>query len=61
VKEREVSVRMMWLREEFCECPPDVDEAIVTLYARAWVWHMFATVLFSDSMGMLHPGCTSQP
>jgi hypothetical protein len=40
-----------WLCEEFHECPPDADEAIVTMYARAWVWHMFATVLFSDSTG----------
>jgi hypothetical protein len=23
----------------------------VTLYARAWVWHMFATMLFPDSTG----------
>jgi hypothetical protein len=42
---------MSWLCEEFHECPPDADEAIVTMYARAWVWHMFATVLFSDSTG----------
>jgi hypothetical protein len=23
----------------------------VTMYARAWVWHMFATVLFPDNTG----------
>jgi hypothetical protein len=23
----------------------------VTLYAKAWVWHMFATVLFPDGTG----------
>jgi hypothetical protein len=51
VKGREAEVRMTWLREEFRECPLDVDEAIVTLYARAWVWHMFAIVLFPDSTG----------
>jgi hypothetical protein len=42
---------MRWLHEEFQECPQDADDAIVTLYARAWVWHMFATVLFLDSTG----------
>jgi hypothetical protein len=40
-----------WLHEEFHECPPDADEAIVTMYATAWVWHMFATMLFPDSTG----------
>jgi hypothetical protein len=29
--------------------------ATVTLYTRAWVWHMFATVLFLDSMGDATP------
>jgi hypothetical protein len=51
IKGREVRVRMSWLREEFCECPLDADEATVTMYARAWVWHMFATVLFPDNTG----------
>jgi hypothetical protein len=41
----------MWMHEEFCECPVGANEAIVTLYARACVWHMFATVLFPDGMG----------
>jgi hypothetical protein len=41
----------MWLCKEFNQCSPDTDEATVTLYARAWVWHMFATMLFSNSMG----------
>jgi hypothetical protein len=45
VKGREGGVRVNWLREEFCECPPGANEATVTLYARARVWHMFATVL----------------
>jgi hypothetical protein len=40
-----------WLHEEFRECPLDADEATMTMYARAWVWHMFATMLFPDSMG----------
>jgi hypothetical protein len=51
IKGREAGVHMSWLCEEFCECPPDADETTVTMYARAWVWHMFATMLFSDSTG----------
>jgi hypothetical protein len=42
---------MSWLREEFRECPLDANEAIVTVYVRAWVWPMIATVLFLDSTG----------
>jgi hypothetical protein len=49
VKGQEAKVHVSLLREEFCECPLDVDEAIVTMYARDWVWHMFATVLFPNS------------
>jgi hypothetical protein len=30
----EVRVRVQWMHEEFCECPPDADEATMTLYAR---------------------------
>jgi hypothetical protein len=37
VKGREAGVHVSWLREEFCECPLDADEATVTMYARAWV------------------------
>jgi hypothetical protein len=50
-KGREARVCMMWLREEFRECPIDADEATMTMYARAWVRHMFAAVLFLDSTG----------
>jgi hypothetical protein len=39
------------LREEFRECPPNGDEATMTLYVRAWVWHMFTTVVFPDGTG----------
>jgi hypothetical protein len=45
IKGREAIVRVLWLCEEFCKCPPDADEANVTMYARARVWNMFATVL----------------
>jgi hypothetical protein len=41
----------MWLHEEFRKCPLGADEPTVTLYARAWVWHIFATVLFPHSTG----------
>jgi hypothetical protein len=51
IKCREAGVRVSWLREEFCECPPDTDEDTVTMYTRAWVWHMFATMLFPCSTG----------
>jgi hypothetical protein len=51
MKGREAGVRMTWLHEEFRECPPDADEATMTMYTRAWVWHMFATVLFPDGTG----------
>jgi hypothetical protein len=51
VKGHEARVHVMWLCEEFRECPPDADEATVSRYARAWVWHMFATALFPDSTG----------
>jgi hypothetical protein len=51
MKGREAGVPVTWLREEFCECPSDAGDAAVTMYARAWVWHMFAIVLFPDIMG----------
>jgi hypothetical protein len=39
MKGREAGVHVLWLHEEFHECPPDPDEATVT------------TVLFLDSTG----------
>jgi hypothetical protein len=50
MKGREARVCVTWLREEFHECPLGAHKDTVTLYARAWVWHMFATVLFPNSM-----------
>jgi hypothetical protein len=35
IKGWEARVRVSWLREEFSEYPPDADEDIVTMYARA--------------------------
>jgi hypothetical protein len=51
VKGRQAGVCASWQHKEFHECHPDADEDTVTMYARAWVWHMFATVLFLDSTG----------
>jgi hypothetical protein len=34
VKGQEAGVCVSWLCEEFHECPPDADEATVTMYAR---------------------------
>jgi hypothetical protein len=48
VKGQEAEVRVTWLHEEFCECPLDADKATMSHYARTWVWHMFATMLFPD-------------
>jgi hypothetical protein len=35
VKGLDAGVCVLWLREEFRECPPDADEATMTMYARA--------------------------
>jgi hypothetical protein len=35
VKGREAEVHVMWLCEEFRECPSDADKATVTLYVKA--------------------------
>jgi hypothetical protein len=51
MKGHEARVRVRWLHEEFQVCPQDADEATMTLYAKARVWHMFATMLFLDSTG----------
>jgi hypothetical protein len=32
-------------------CPPDADDATMTMYARAWVCHLFATMLFPGNTG----------
>jgi hypothetical protein len=49
VEGHEVGVCVTWLHEEFTHCPLDADEATMSRYARAWVCHIFATVLFPDS------------
>jgi hypothetical protein len=47
----EAGVRTTWLCEEFHLCPEDTDDATMYYYTSVWVWHMFAIVLFPDSMG----------
>jgi hypothetical protein len=51
IKGREARVCVRWLCEEFQECPQDADDTTVTLYTKALVWHMFATVLLPYGMG----------
>jgi hypothetical protein len=51
-RSRHVSgVRLLWLRATFGSCPNEADEAMVTFHFRAWVLHMFRSVLFSDDNG----------
>jgi hypothetical protein len=50
-KRRTSGVPLRWIREQFGECPPDADEATVDYYCRAWLLHMFGTVLFPDGTG----------
>jgi hypothetical protein len=50
-KGREAGVRLLWLRQHFQECPEDADELMVSRYARAWIWHLFGSVLFPDATG----------
>jgi hypothetical protein len=49
MKGRDAGVHVMWSHEEVRECRLGANEATVTQYARAWVWHMFTTMLFADS------------
>jgi len=44
-------VRLLWLRSTFGSSPDDADEATVTFHCRAWVLHMFGSVLFPDGTG----------
>lgn len=48
---RTSGVPLNWLRAEFHECPQNADEQTVTYYCRAYVIHMFGTVLFPDGTG----------
>ncbi|CAO1948984.1 unnamed protein product [Urochloa humidicola] len=44
-------VPLRWLRDTFGTCPEDADEATLTYHCRAWVLHLFGTVLFPDATG----------
>ena len=44
-------VLVSWLRAEFAQCPEEADEETVGYYYRAWILHLFAYILFPDSMG----------
>ncbi|TVU26210.1 hypothetical protein EJB05_28747, partial [Eragrostis curvula] len=48
---RSAGVPLSWLRARFGTCPVGADDATVTYHARAWVMHMFGTVLFPDGTG----------
>ena len=50
-KWRSSGVPVKWLWEQFHQCPPGADEAIVNYHCRAWVLHMFCTILFPDGTG----------
>ncbi|XP_066323182.1 protein MAIN-LIKE 1-like [Miscanthus floridulus] len=50
-KRRSSGVSLRWLRQQFRECPPNVDAETVTYYCRAYVLHMLGTVLFPDGTG----------
>ena len=44
-------VPLKWLCEEFHQCPLGANEATMNYHCRAWVLHMFGTVLFPDCTG----------
>ena len=44
-------VLISWLRQEFAQCPEEVEEVIVRYYYRAWILHLFAYILFLDATG----------
>jgi hypothetical protein len=48
-KGREAGVHISWLRQEFQHCPEGEDDATVSNYVRAWVRHIFGTVLFPEA------------
>jgi hypothetical protein len=47
-KRRSSGAPLKWLWGQFHQCPPEADEVIVNFHYRAWVLHMFVTVLFPD-------------
>jgi hypothetical protein len=44
-------VPLTWLRQTFGQCPPGADEQTVGYHCRAWILHLFGSVLFPDTTG----------
>ena len=44
-------VPLTWLRQSFGQCPPGADEQTVGYHCRAWILHLFGSVLFPDATG----------
>jgi hypothetical protein len=50
-KGHEAGLHISWLQQEFGICPDNANVETVSYQVRAWVWHMFATMLFPDGTG----------
>jgi hypothetical protein len=48
---RTSGVLLSWLWTEFAQCPPEANDQTVQYYCKAWILHLFGTVLFPDRMG----------
>jgi hypothetical protein len=44
-------VPLTWLRQAFGVCPPGVDEQTINYHCRAWILHLFGSILFPDVTG----------
>jgi hypothetical protein len=44
-------VPLSWLRENFGECPEEANANTVTFYFKAWILHLFGSILFPNSTG----------
>jgi hypothetical protein len=49
--ERTSGVLLSWLWAEFTQCPLGADEQTVQYYYRAWILHLFGSILFPDGTG----------
>jgi hypothetical protein len=47
----DTGVPLTWLRQAFGQCPPGADEQTVGYHCRAWILHLFGSVLFPDATG----------
>jgi hypothetical protein len=50
-------VPLTWLRQAFGECPPGADEQTVGYHCRAWILHLFGSVLFQTRQATSRHGC----